>query len=109
MDRHKLWRIVARNREDWQKAGPDDHEAVVEVTLVGREPFVVGRVETSRDPNDPWIFLYSYSAAGFEHQMSSDSMVITREEHILSVEIKYRRAGKEPMIGFVHSTTATTE
>jgi hypothetical protein len=101
VDRQQLWRIAAANRARWQNAAPERHEAVIEVTVAGKPPFIVGRVETSRRPEDPWVFLYAFSTTDFERQTPEDHMLITQEHNILAVEIRYRRTEAKP-IGFTH-------
>lgn len=62
--RHDLWRFVVNNLEGMQKSAPDGYEAVATVYIHARqEPLIVGRVETRRDPQWPWVFFMSGETA----------------------------------------------
>jgi hypothetical protein len=100
--RHLLWRLVARNLEQFASATPDGHEAVVEVTVAGLvEPIVIGRVETSRDPDDRWTYLFSRTEQ--KALQPSDYMLIVPEEYVQAVALRFRRKGNRLAPGFVHS------
>jgi hypothetical protein len=58
MDRHKIWRIVRNNHAELSEGAPDGYRAVVDVLVVGRPgPIRLDVVQTTRDPDFPWVFL----------------------------------------------------
>jgi hypothetical protein len=58
MDRHKIWRIVLNNYAELEEGAADGYRAVVDVFVVGRPaPVRLDVVQTTRDPDFPWVFL----------------------------------------------------
>jgi hypothetical protein len=54
----KVWRIVRNNLATMERESPDGSTPVVDVFIVGRaEPVRLNRVETSREPEFPWVFM----------------------------------------------------
>jgi hypothetical protein len=97
IDRHKIWRIVANNREQLNNLAPDGYEAVVEVTIIGGETMTVGRVETSRESDFPWTMLYSKMEHQAEKPQANDYFLFVRADHVQSVAIRLRRTGETPL------------
>ena len=101
MDRHEIWRRVRYDHEQLSKNAPDGFEAVVDVYLAGREqPVELGRVETRRRIDDPWVRFQQHNRA-FEDADESgrhpgDRFVHVHESAIFRVEVSYAPTGKSP-------------
>jgi hypothetical protein len=112
MDRHVLWRTVARNYDQLLKEAPEGFEPITEVYLSGRaDPLEVGQVQSRRDPEFPWVFFVLNNrdrAVDLDTPHPKDMLVWAHEGTILRVEIRYVRASAQPL-GFKYMTTADDE
>lgn len=93
-DRHRVWRAVQHISTHLEQHPRDGYEPMVEVFISGRaDPVVVYVAETRRDPNYPWVKLYTGDAEG--------SYVFAHEAYIERVEVSYRPVKGEPgPVGF---------
>ena len=82
IDRDKLWGIVAREREAFEKAAPEGYGAIVEVTLAGRNgPMVIHRAETLRNPDLPWtLFSVLTKEDNTGAPQAGDSRVVAHDD-----------------------------
>lgn len=93
-NRHRIWHEVehiAKGLEDRPRKG---YESVVEVFVRDRKhPVVVLVAETHRDPDYPWVKLYTGD--------TESSYVFVHEACIEWIEVRHRRAGgKGRSVGF---------
>jgi hypothetical protein len=96
-DRHRIWRIVANNRQAMQDGAPEGYEAVVDVFFADRaEPVRLNEVQTSRDENFPWVLLMEGKGPD---RARNDRVVFAPEQYVSRIEIHYERSG-ERQTGF---------
>lgn len=89
-DRHKVWRVVAANWEEWSGKAPEGWEAIVEVTLPSGEKVVVDQVTTTREPEFPWVILRSLAEGTGDAPHSSSSIAFVPDHHVQLVMIRFR-------------------
>jgi hypothetical protein len=93
MQRHEIWRRVDNDYTQAQERAPKGHEAFVQVLLAGREPMVVGFVETRPAADEIWIRFEAATPIGDEDTIPAECYwVHAPENSILGIEIRYRRA-----------------
>jgi hypothetical protein len=104
VDRHKIWRIVHNNHLELKETAPDGYRAVVDVYLLGRtEPVRLDAVQTTRDPDFPWVFLVPESDA-----TTSEPRILVPEHHIQRIEVALiaeppdETERERPRLGFVY-------
>lgn len=104
-DRHKIWRVVAANWEDWNGKAPDGWEAVVEVTLPSGEKVLVDQVTTTREPDFPWVILHSLAEGTGEAPHSSRSILFLPDHSVQLVMIRFRIKDSEQkgQVGFAYT------
>jgi hypothetical protein len=112
MDRHKIWRTVEHNLRGLEQAAPEGWRAVVDVFLAGREkPVRLGRVETSKDPAFPWVFLAPELILRHADEVKEgeaapdDRGIFVQEQFIARVEVHFTKVertdeGVSKRIGF---------
>ena len=110
-DRHDLWRFVTKNLEAMKTTAPEGYEPIPEVYIAGRDdPIIVGRVETRRDPDWPWVFVLSGERGDdIDEAHRQHKALFVREDLILRVEIAFRPLGGKKPIGFSYSDDLTLE
>jgi hypothetical protein len=82
-DRHRLWREVQHIYAHLEQHPREGFQPVVEAFTSGREkPVVVAVAETRRDPDYPWIKLYTGDDDG--------GYVFVHEDHLERVEVTYK-------------------
>jgi hypothetical protein len=107
VDRHRLWRHVRRDWLACKNRAPDGSAPVVEVYLSGRdEPVVLGFVETSRDPDYPYVRLEVENELDDRPEGALDQRdrwIHVHESYITRVEVAFRKQspGGAPL-GFGH-------
>ena len=97
MDRQYLWADIRYRLDELEKSAPEGHQPVVEVFLAGREaPIVPSHIETSRDPEFPWVVLHVTSA----RRSADDHLVWVPESLIARIETRYVPKGDQQPVGF---------
>jgi hypothetical protein len=85
VDRHKIWRITKNNLQIVQDDAPDGYRAVVDVYLLGQtRPVRLDVVETTRDPEFPWVLLVPEQDPSLPVPMGR---ILVPEQHIERIEI----------------------
>lgn len=103
VDRHQIWRDVARLYEELRDASPEGYEPEAVVFLAGRnKPMALGGVVTSRDARFPWVRFTSETAGEGGQPHPTDFGVFVREEYVERVEVRLRPTAGHP-IGFSHT------
>jgi hypothetical protein len=103
MDRHKIWRIVRNNLMDMERESPEGFTAVVDVFIVGRvEPVRLNRVETSTEPELPWVFMTQEVPSAKAEP--GDSVILVPEQYIERIEIRFVRSDETRTVGFTYGT-----
>jgi len=93
-DRHRIWRDIAHVYEHLEKNPRENFQPVVEAFITGREkPIVVGVAETRRDPDYPWVKLYTGDEDG--------GYVFVREDYLERVEVTYKSTEIESVVSHV--------
>ena len=105
-DPHWIWRRAAQLHEAMEREAPEGYVPVVEAAVAGRaQPVAVDVVKTYSEQG--WSLLHVLGDP--EHGAApDDAFVYVRVANVLSIEVRYRRAGATP-IGFQHREVADDE
>jgi hypothetical protein len=103
MDRHKIWQIVRNNLDSMEREAPEGYAAAVDIFIVGRaEPVQLNRVETSRDPEFPWVFMTQEVPSAKADP--GDTVILAPEQNIERIEIRFVRSDETRPVGFSYGT-----